>query len=88
MSDEFLLMCFIVSILASLASLRTVLLAWFRHEKLKKEIEGRAKILTSAYPPTNFWLTASVNKIRLLTSLGFLFILSIDIFLYVLLFGK
>ena len=87
MPREYLMGLFVITCIATLFSIRTTFLAWFRPEKLRNEIEGRARILTNAYPTTRFWRNASVNKIRTLTSLGFIFIVTMDFVLYRALLG-
>jgi hypothetical protein len=86
--QDYLTLLFIVTVLATLVSARTTFLAWFKPDKLRQEIEGRSKILTDVYPTTIFWRNASVNKIRFLTSMGFILIILTDIILYAVLFWK
>jgi len=88
MPREYFLVLLVICLLATIASIRTTFLAWFMPSKLRKEIDGRAKVLTDAYPTTSFWRNASINKIRLVTTIGFVFVLLMDIFLYRLFFGR
>jgi hypothetical protein len=79
---------FVFCLIATVISLRTTFLAWFKPGKLKEEIEGRAKILTDAYPTTHFWRKASTNKTRLIVSFGLIFVLVMDFLFYLELFGR
>jgi len=88
MPREYLMVLLVISLLATIASIRTTFLAWFMPSKLRKEIDGRAKVLTDAYPATSFWRNASINKTRLVTTIGFVFVLLMDILFYQLLFGR
>jgi hypothetical protein len=82
MPHKYLIAFFVITCIATLFSIRTTFLAWFQPEQLRREIDRRSKTLTDSYPATSFWKNVSTNKIRLSVSLGFIFVVLMDIVLF------